>query len=83
MPTPPLCHTSSVGAKGGVRCDAGDPSKAGDTCGCSEGMELVVREPPELTFYRPHVSVIASPLMTVSHYSDSNLPREKENGVRL
>ena len=36
-----------------------------------------------LTFYRPRVSVIASPLTTVSHYSGLNLPREKENGVRF
>ena len=36
-----------------------------------------------LTFYRPRVSVIASLLTTVSHYSGSNLLKEKENGVRL
>ena len=36
-----------------------------------------------LTFYRLRVSVIASLLTTVSHNSGTNLPREKENGVRL
>ena len=36
-----------------------------------------------ITFYWPRVSVIASLLTTITHYSGSNLPREKENGVRL
>ena len=30
-----------------------------------------------LTFYRPRVSVIASPLTTVSHYSGADLPRKR------
>ena len=36
-----------------------------------------------LTFYQPYVSVIASPLTTISHYSGAKLPREKENSIRL
>ena len=36
-----------------------------------------------LTFFQLCISVIASPLSTVSHYSGVNLPREKENSVRL
>ena len=43
----------------------------------------LLEEEDLINLYRPRVSVIASPLMTVSHYCGSNLPREKASSVRL